>query len=63
MIVESLAVKAGATVVSTAALATLREARKTRKSVEQHDRALYGTEYRRGLVERVEEIEEDSNHA
>ncbi|MDG5778203.1 hypothetical protein VB773_01425 [Haloarculaceae archaeon H-GB2-1] len=63
MIVESLAVKAGATLVSTAALATLREARKTRKSVEKHHRTLYGTQYRRGLVERVEDIEEDSNHA
>lgn len=34
------------------------EARRTRQAVEKHDRVLFGTSHRKGLVEKVSELRE-----
>ncbi|WP_225334913.1 hypothetical protein [Halomicrobium urmianum] len=59
--IETLIQGAAATITGTAAVAFYREGRRLQDRVDRHDRTLYGTEYRPGVVNRVEEIEEEVN--
>ena len=50
MIPDPIVYQAAAITAASGAVAVAVEARRTRKAVEQHDRTLYGTEHRKGLV-------------
>jgi len=56
VIPEQIIYQGAAIVGASALIGGYVEARRTRQAVEKHDRALYGTDHRKGLVEVVNEM-------
>jgi len=61
MLPEQVVYQAAAIVGASGLVGGFIEARRTRQAVEKHDRTLYGTDYRPGLVARVKELQEDTD--
>lgn len=61
MVPEQIVYQVAALVGASGLVGGAVEARRTRQAVEKHDRTLYGTDYRPGLVDRVKELQEDTD--
>jgi len=59
--IEQIIYQASAIVTASGFLGGFIEARRTRKAVQQHDRTLYGTEHRNGLVQKVDHLRGESD--
>ena len=64
MIPEPIIYQASAIIAASGMVGGAVEARRTRQAVQQHDRTLYGTEHRPGLVSKVKRLmRREDDHA